>query len=304
MTHAFFKALLFLGAGSVIHGMHEEQNIQKYGGLKKYMPATRMTFLIGAIAISGIPPLAGFFSKDEILWNAYAHGGFGFWLIGIITAMFTAFYMFRLYILTFEGKSRFDEHHIHPHESPKIMTIPLLVLAFLSIVGGFVGLPKVFAGEHGNAFENWLEPVFRQAHFQLMSYNEQSGFLEILLMVVSVVGASAAIFLAYYMYAKKTSLPNKVSAKSHAVYKVLFNKYYIDEIYDTAIVQPIYKISDKFLWKFTDVKIIDGFINGTASLIEKASSVFKKMQTGFVQFYAVIMVAGIAIALLWLMRLM
>lgn len=304
MTHAFFKALLFLGAGSVIHGMHEEQNIQKYGGLKKYMPNTRITFLVGAIAISGIPPLAGFFSKDEILWNAYSHGGFIFWLIGIITALFTAFYMFRLYILTFEGKSRFDEHHVHPHESPKIMTIPLLVLAFLSIVGGFVGLPKVFVGEHGNAFENWLEPVFKQAHFQLMSYGDHSGFTEVLLMVISVVGASAAILLAYYMYIKKTNLPDKVSTKFHGLHKILFNKYYIDEIYNAAIVQPIYNVSEKFLWKFNDVKIIDGLINGTASLVERVSTGIKKMQTGFTQFYAMIMVAGIAIALLWLMRLM
>jgi NADH-quinone oxidoreductase subunit L len=212
--------------------------------------------------------------------------------------------MFRLYILTFEGKSRFDEHHVHPHESSKVMTIPLMILAFLSIVGGFVGLPKVFAGEHGNALENWLEPVFKPAHFKLMSYAEHSGAMEVLLMVVSVIGASAAILLAYYMYAKKTSLPDKVSAKFHGLYKILFNKYYVDEIYNAAVVQPIYNVSEKFLWKFTDVKIIDGLINGTASLVERCSVVFKKLQTGFTQFYAVIMVAGIALALLWLMRLM
>ena len=184
------------------------------------------------------------------------------------------------------------------------MTVPLMALAFLSVVGGFVGLPKVFAGEHGNVFENWLEPVFKPAHYKLMSYSEHSGFMEIMLMVVSVIGASAAILLAYYMYIKKTNLPEKVSTKLHPLHKVLFNKYYIDEIYDTAIVQPIYKVSEKFLWKFTDVKIIDGLINGTASLVERGSAVIKKMQTGFTQFYAIIMVAGIAIALLWLMRLM
>ncbi|HMN48671.1 MAG TPA: NADH-quinone oxidoreductase subunit L, partial [Ignavibacteriaceae bacterium] len=149
MTHAFFKALLFLGAGSVIHAMHEEQDIQKFGGLKKYMPRTYLTFLIAALAISGIPPLSGFFSKDEILWYSYANGGLFFWIIGAGTAMMTAFYMFRLYILTFEGKERFG-HDKHPHESPAVMTIPLMVLAVLAAVGGFIGIPEIFSGEHGN----------------------------------------------------------------------------------------------------------------------------------------------------------
>ena len=304
MTHAFFKALLFLGAGSVIHGMHEEQNIQKYGGLKKYMPATQKTFLIGAIAISGIPPFAGFFSKDEILWNAYAHGGIIFWLIGIITALFTAFYMFRLYILTFEGTSRFDAHHVHPHESPKVMTIPLMILAGLSAVGGFIGMPKVFVGEHGNVFENWLEPIFKFANTRLANYGDHSAFEEILLMTLSVIGASLAIYLAIRMYLKKSKLADTISGKYHGLYTLLLNKYYIDEIYDAAIVQPIYKISDRFLWKFTDIKIIDGLVNGVASVTEKSSAIIRKLQNGVAQLYAVIMVAGIALALLWLIKVM
>ncbi|MFZ1518164.1 MAG: NADH-quinone oxidoreductase subunit L [Ignavibacteriaceae bacterium] len=157
MTHAFFKALLFLGAGSVIHAMHHEQDIQKYGGLKKYMPRTYLTFLIAALAISGIPPLSGFFSKDEILWQAYANGGLFFWILGAGTAMMTAFYMFRLYLLTFEGTPRFG-HDKHPHESPAVMTLPLIVLAVLAVIGGFVGIPEIFSGEHGNQFHNFLAP--------------------------------------------------------------------------------------------------------------------------------------------------
>src|SRR4030065_1337764 len=162
MTHAFFKALLFLGAGSVIHSMLEVQDIRQYGGLKKYMPVTYGTFLVAAVAISGIPPLSGFFSKDEILWYSFTNLGFIFWLIGVITALMTAFYMFRLYFMTFEGKEKFsakgrstsggDHNKAHPHESPKIMTVPLIVLAVLSAIGGFIGIPEIFSGENGNIF--------------------------------------------------------------------------------------------------------------------------------------------------------
>ncbi|MGB5287213.1 MAG: NADH-quinone oxidoreductase subunit L, partial [Ignavibacteriaceae bacterium] len=159
MTHAFFKALLFLGAGSVIHSMHEVQDIRQYGGLKKYMPITYGTFLVAATAISGIPPLSGFFSKDEILWYSYANLGIVFWAIGVITAILTAFYMFRLYFMTFEGKEKFDHHKQHPHESPKLMTVPLIVLGILSAIGGFIGIPEIFSGEHGNLFHTWLAPV-------------------------------------------------------------------------------------------------------------------------------------------------
>lgn len=203
MTHAFFKALLFLGAGSVIHGMHEEQNIQKYGGLKKYMPTTFKTFFVAAVAIAGIPPLSGFFSKDEILWFSYINGGFLFWLIGVITALMTAFYMFRLLNLTFEGKPRFDEHHIHPHESPKVMTVPLIILAVLSAIGGFIGIPEIFSGEHGNLFHNWLVPVFAGAERKLAHFGMHSHLEEIILMLVSVFGALGSILFARYVYLKK-----------------------------------------------------------------------------------------------------
>lgn len=300
MTHAFFKALLFLGAGSVIHGMHEEQNIQKYGGLKKYMPTTFKTFFVAAVAIAGIPPLSGFFSKDEILWFSYINGGFLFWLIGVITALMTAFYMFRLLNLTFEGKPRFDEHHIHPHESPKVMTVPLIILAVLSAIGGFIGIPEIFSGEHGNLFHNWLVPVFAGAERKLAHFGMHSHLEEIILMLVSVFGALGSILFARYVYLKKPSIAEKTSTKFRGVYKLLFNKYYVDEVYELLIVNPIVKVSDKFLWKITDTKIIDGLINYTASLINFLADKIRKVQTGAAQFYAIIMVLGIAAALFWI----
>jgi NADH-quinone oxidoreductase subunit L len=302
VTHAFFKALLFLGAGSVIHGMHDEQDIRKYGGLKKYMPRTAKTFLIAAIAISGIPPFAGFFSKDEILWKAFSVGGTGFWIVGAITALFTAFYMFRLYFLTFEGKPRFDEHHVHPHESPALMTIPLAVLAFLSVFGGFLGMPAVFVGESGNVFASWLEPVFKAANGKLFTGVEHSHFTEILLMAVSVAGAALAIYFARYIYLNRQDIAEKAAQKYKGLYTLLLNKYYVDEVYDAAVITPIYKTSDGFLWKIADVKLIDGLLNKSAALVEMVSNAIKKLQTGITQFYAVIMMTGILLVLLWIIK--
>lgn len=299
MTHAFFKALLFLGAGSVIHAMHEEQNIQYYGGLKKHLPKTAITFLIAALAISGIPPLSGFFSKDEILWYSFTNGGFLFWLIGALTALITAFYMFRLYFLTFEGKERFG-HDKHPHESPVVMVIPLIILAGLSAIGGFIGVPEIFSGEHGNLFHSWLTPIFRNAERKLIMYGTHSHFQEILLMSLSVAGAAASIFLARHIYLKKPSIAVNTANKFKSIYNLLWNKYFVDEVYDATIVNPIVKGSDKFLWKIADNKIIDGLVNGTASIIGSVSGVIRKIQTGVTQFYAIIMVAGIAAALFWI----
>lgn len=300
MTHAFFKALLFLGAGSVIHGMHDEQNIQKYGGLKKYMPKTYATFFIAALAISGVPGLAGFFSKDEILWNAYSNGGFVFWLIGAVTALMTAFYMFRLVSLTFYGHERFDHHHVHPHESPSVMTVPLMILAFLSVVGGYIGLPKVFAGEHGNLFENWLEPIYAPAQEKLAMYSTSTHLEEILLMSISVALALYGIYFALHVYRKNSKIAENFANRFKGLYKLLLNKYFVDEVYEAAVVQPIQKGSEKVLWKFTDVKLIDGTVNGAATIVDKISGVIRKVQTGVVQSYALIMVAGIALVFLWL----
>lgn len=300
MTHAFFKALLFLGAGAVIHGMHDEQNIQKYGGLKKYMPKTYLTFLVATLAISGIPGFSGFFSKDEILWNAYARGGFVFWFMGILTALMTAFYMFRLLSLTFYGKEKFDNHHVHPHESPSVMTVPLIILAVLSIIGGYIGLPAIFVGEHGNLFENWLAPIYETAELRLEHFGAQSHLMELLLMTVSVILIVASIFYALKIYNKKPAIAENISKRFKGVYNLLLNKYFVDETYEALIVQPVQKGSEKILWKFADTIIIDGIVNGTAKLVDAVSGVIRKIQTGVVQFYALIMVAGIALALLLL----
>ena len=299
MTHAFFKALLFLGAGSIIHAMHDEQNIQHYGGLKKYMPVTYITFLIAALAISGIPPFSGFFSKDEILWFSFTNGNITYWFIGAFTAVLTAFYMFRLIYLTFEGKERFG-HDKHPHESPKVMTVPLVTLAVLSLIGGFIGIPALFSGEHGNRFENWLEPIFANAQTKLAMFGTHSQSQEILFMTITFMGAVAAILLARYMYLKNTEAPSRVSKKFSGLYNILFNKYFVDEAYDAAIVTPIVKGSESILWKIADNKLIDGAVNGTASLIGFISKGIRKIQTGVAQFYALMMMLGIVIALFWI----
>lgn len=299
MTHAFFKALLFLGAGSVIHAMHEEQDIQNYGGLKKYLPKTALTFLVAAFAISGIPPLSGFFSKDEILWYSYANGGLLLWLIGVMTALLTAFYMFRLYFLTFEGKPRFS-HDKHPHESPNVMLIPLMILAVLSAVGGFIGVPEIFSGEHGNLFHNWLSPIFKASEGKLALYGTHSHFEEILLMVISVVGAAGSIYFARYIYTQKPSIAVQTSKRFSKLYNLLWNKYFVDEAYEATIVDPIVKSSESFWWKIVDNKIIDGFVNSTAVVIDFISQRIRKMQTGVAQFYALVMMSGIVIALFWI----
>lgn len=299
MTHAFFKALLFLGAGSVIHSMHEEQNIQNYGGLKKYMPKTYLTFLIAALAISGFPGLSGFFSKDEILWYSFINGGFVLWLVGAFTAMLTAFYIFRLFSLTFLGQERFDHHKIHPHESPSVMTIPLIILAVLSVIGGYVGIPEVFSGENGNLFESWLAPIYEPAERLLMHSETYSHTLEIILMFVSVVLALSAIYFAIHVYTKNRTIAENLSNNFKKLYNLLLNKYYVDEIYDAAIVNPIKIGSEKVLWKFTDAFIIDGIVNGVARIIGLVSGFIRKIQTGVAQFYALIIVAGIALILFW-----
>ena len=300
MTHAFFKALLFLGAGSVIHSMHDVQDIRHYGGLKKYMPVTYSTFLVAATAISGIPPFSGFFSKDEILWYSYANIGIVFWLIGVITAILTAFYMFRLHFLTFEGKEKFDHHKQHPHESPKLMTVPLIVLGVLSAIGGFIGIPEIFSGEHGNLFHTWLAPVFKTAEIKLMNIGSHSHFEEILFMLISIVAAVAGILYARYVYLKKPAVADKTANRFKGTYNILLNKYFLDEAYEASVVNPIVKGSENILWKIADNKIIDGTINYLAKLIDNISGTIKKIQTGIAQSYAMIMVLGVLIALLWL----
>lgn len=297
MTHAFFKALLFLGSGSVIHGMHEEQDIQKMGGLKKHMPITYKTFLIGTLAISGIPIFSGFFSKDEILWFAWLNGSPVLWGVGALAALCTAFYMWRLTALTFHGEERFDHHHVHPHESPATMTIPLIVLAVLSAFGGLLGIPHVIghALHIPNMLEHWLEPVFARSVPFLPVHTGDHTTTEITLMVVSTCIALTGIFAAKSLYANGTEKARALGAKFSGVYKLLWNKWYVDEVYNTAIVGPIYAASKDFLWKIVDVIVIDGIVNGSARAIGASGNALRKIQSGVAQNYALVMMLGIAI---------
>ncbi len=291
MTHAFFKALLFLGSGAVIHAMHDEQDIQKMGGLQKYMPWTFRTFVIGSFAISGFPLLSGFFSKDEILWKSFADGAPWMWVIAALAAGVTAFYMFRLVSLTFLGKERFDHHHVHPHEAPKTMLIPLLILALFSIIGGYVGIPHVLGGH--NYFEEFLEPVFAGANAKMMLPMHDSAALELGLMAVSVAVGLLGMFAGWKIFTEKPEIAENTAKKFSGLHKLLWNKYFVDEAYDAVIVNPIKQTSDKFLWKIFDVKIIDNTLNFSAKFVEATSNILRRIQTGVVQSYAVIFVAGI-----------
>jgi len=299
MTHAFFKALLFLGAGSVIHAMSAEQDMRKMGGLKKYLPITYPTMLIATLAITGIPGLSGFFSKDEILWKSFSslNGHPLLWVIGFVTAGLTAFYMFRLIYLTFHGRERMDDktkHHLH--ESPRTMTVPLILLAVFSVIGGWIGMPHIFGVV--NYFEHWLEPVMAHgagaAEGPMLAAGGGDTGTEVLLMVVSVVLVLVAIFAARYYYLKNTQAATSLSEKLSGVHQLLLNKYYVDEIYGAVIVRPVV-YGSIFLWKVVDVVIIDGFANGMATIIRDISELLKNIQTGQVRKYATIFVVGVVI---------
>ncbi len=297
MTHAFFKGLLFLGSGSVIHGMHEEQDIRNMGGLKSKMKVTFITFMIGTLAISGIPPLSGFFSKDEILYMNFINAGILPYLLSLVTAGMTAYYMFRLVSLTFYGKPRYDEKHVHPHESPATMTVPLIILAVLSAVGGFIGLPH-FTGTK-NYLKEWLSPVFAKAEATILSYRPEHPHevsTELMLVAVSIAVAVTGIIIAYRRFANIDKIPGQT-----AVSKILENKLYVDEFYDKVIVNPLQRFSDSFLWKIFDMKIIDGAVNGIARYISSISFDWRRIQTGVIQDYTTITVAGVVIIVLYLL---
>ncbi len=286
MTHAFFKALLFLAAGSVIHGMGGEQDIRKMGGLKARMPTTYWTFLMATLAISGIPPFSGFFSKDEILFNALTadRGHFLLWLIGAAAAGLTAFYMFRLLILTFHGDCRADEHtREHIHESPPSMTFPLVVLGVLSVIGGFVDLPLHLLW--GNRLGHLLAPVF-EAHAE----HHAMGF-ELGMMAVSVAIALAGIGAAYAMYVANPALPERLATSLRGPYEWVFNKYWIDELYDAVVVGPTVALSN-WLWRSFDVGVIDALVNGTGRGVLANSRMARRLQSGDVQQYALSLLLG------------
>ncbi len=295
LTHAFFKALLFLGAGSVIHAVSNEQDMRKMGGLKGKLPITFATMLIGTIAISGIPPFAGFFSKDEILAAAFAHST-TMYVIGVITAMFTSFYMFRMLYLTFYGKFRGtaeQEHHLH--ESPSTMTIPLMVLAALSILGGLIGIPKVLGGNHW--LEHFLAPVFEKSA-ALLPHTETSSSVEITLMIVSVAGALIALAYAYVRYVKKSHVPAEDNEERPGLVSLSYHKFYVDEIYDWLIRKPLDGLSI-FFYKVVDLLAIDGLVNGLGKISVRSSKGLRLLQSGNVGFYIFMMVAGIIAILIF-----
>jgi NADH-quinone oxidoreductase subunit L len=349
MTHAFFKACLFLGAGSVIHGCGGEQDMRKMGGLRKYMPSTHWTMAIATYAIAGLPFLAGFVSKDEILANAWGYAPV-IWGVGAIAAGFTAFYMGRLYFMTFWGTYRGGnaeshaghdlipdhghadkahgghEHSHDPHESPLSMTGVLWVLAGLSIVGGLIGWPAALGGSHPTTFQRWLEPVLLPIKGAAYHFHEASHALEWTLMAISVAIAAFGVLLAYWLYVRRAPVPDVLEQRLGIVHRVLAAKYYVDELYDATVIAGTLAFS-RILWWF-DMWVVDGIVNGTRNLTVVAlghgsnlfdkyvvdgavngvaagakggSMMLRRVQSGLVQNYALIMGGGIVlIALVYL----
>ena len=309
MTHAFFKGLLFLAAGSVIHGVGGEQDMRKMGGLRSFMPWTFGTMGIATLAIAGIPPLAGFWSKDEILWRAYNANPL-YWLIGVITACITSFYMFRLMYMTFGGDYRgapvggthgHDDHghghgHGWPHESPWVMLGPLVVLAILSVVGGFVGI--------GNGFEHFLAPVFNTAPGAEIAAEATgeaaSKGMEYLLMGVSVTVAFAGWFLAYFLYSRRPELPERVATSLGRLYHAVANKYYVDELYASLFAKPLLEGSTAILWKGVDQGVIDASVNSAADSARHISDNVRHMQSGNLRSYAGWVAAGGAVVIAYM----
>jgi NADH-quinone oxidoreductase subunit L len=310
MTHAFFKGLLFLGAGSVIHAVGGEQDMRKMGGLRSYIPWTFLTMSIASLAIAGFPPLAGFFSKDEILWKVFSseRGSGVLWLIGVITAFITSFYMFRLWFMTLFGDYRgaevdahghgshgHDSHqHGEPHESPAVMLVPLAILAVLSIVGGWVGI--------GNRFDNFLAPVFEPFKSVIVatqvppvqSLAESGSHMELYLTAVSVAAAFLGFYLAYLLYHKRQDLPQKIADSLGGFYQAVVHKYYIDELYAVLFVKPLVDGSTRILWQDVDRKVIDAAVNDSADGARQVSDEVRHMQSGNIRSYAGWIAAGSA----------
>jgi NADH-quinone oxidoreductase subunit L len=315
MTHAFFKGLLFLAAGSVIHGIGGEQDMRKMGGLRKYMPWTFWTMTIATFTIAGFPPLAAYFSKDEILWKAFSspNGSWVYWLIGVITAFLTSFYMFRLWFMTFfgdyRGTSGHDGHdsgaaaphghehgHGDPHESPWVMLGPLVILAVLSVVGGWVGV--------GGRFEHFLAPVFLSGNAAELAH-ESAGQTtgsgtETILTLISVSAAILGLLLAWMLYLRRPQLPARIAASLGGLYRTVANKYYVDEIYSALFVKPLIEGSTTFLWHGVDQGLIDASVNESAHAAREASDDVRHMQSGNLRSYAAWVAAGGAVVIAYM----
>jgi NADH-quinone oxidoreductase subunit L len=342
-THAFFKALLFLGSGAVIHALAGEQDLRNMGGLKKYLPITYWTFLIGALAIAGFPLLSGFFSKDEILFRTFVgtevngHRGYPvLWLIGAITSLLTAVYMFRLVFLTFHGERRTAAHgsehpeeeehaahggHAHaPHDAPPSMAIPLVVLAIGSVVAGYVGVPHALGGS--NWLERFLHPSFvvsAESHAATVTEPPVTGLqtvalqaaeptqeaahdevgTERMLMGISTGIALAGIGIAWFFWRRRTDLPVSMARNYSGLYRLLLNKYYVDDIYDAVIVQPIKLVSTGVLWKGIDAGLIDGAVNGVGAMVSGMSRALRRLQTGSIRTYSASLFFGAVMVLGW-----
>jgi NADH-quinone oxidoreductase subunit L len=312
MTHAFFKGLLFLAAGSVIHSVGGEQDMRKMGGLRQYMPVTFATMGIATLAIAGIPPFAGFWSKDEILWQAFGTS-WVYWLIGVITAFITSFYMFRLMYMTFGGEYRggapdqghsphgHDDHghdnhghgHGDPHESPWVMLGPLVILAVLSVFGGFVG--------YGNRFEHFLAPVFQQGANVIAQETSDAGkSTEYLLMVISISVAGLGWLLAWLLYSRRPQLPARIAASLGGLYQAVVHKYYVDEIYAAVFVKPLIEGSTTILWHGVDQDVIDATVNNSATAAREVSDAARQMQSGNLRSYAGWVAAGGAVVIAYM----
>jgi NADH-quinone oxidoreductase subunit L len=285
MTHAFFKALLFLGSGSVIHGLSGEQDLRKMGGLRRHMPITAWTFLLGALANAGIVPLAGFWSKDEILYAAFSSGHGAVWVLGAGGAFLTAFYMLRCYYLAFEGPSRVGSHAAHHlHESPPVMSVPLVILAVFTVSVGFIGVPP----EHG-IYHRFVEPVFATAGGPV-AHAAPVG--ELPMAILSLAIALAGILVATRFYVWRPEIPGRLAERYGGVYRILLNKYYVDELYEALFVEPIRRGS-VWLWRQFDELVIDGSVNGVGGLVRTGALALRHVQTGYVMTYVLSFILGV-----------
>lgn len=298
MTHAFFKALLFLGAGSVIHALNGTQDMRKMGDLKETMPKTYWTMLVGVGAIAGVPLLSGFFSKDEILWNAYSSvlGGNFLYTVGAITAALTAFYMFRLFFMTFHGESSWGKG-ITAHESPPIMTVPLIVLAILAAIGGYLGIPESLGGN--NYFHHFIGYTSPDATGIHDITDPQLPLPEKVIMTISTLASVLGIGLAFQMYVRDPSIPSRIAKGLPRLHTLLSRKYYVDEIYRYLFVNPLRKGSE-VIWKSFDLGIIDGIVNGSGRLTTQMGGHLRRLQTGVVQNYAAAFFLGVILILFYL----
>ena len=309
MTHAFFKALLFLCAGSVIHAMGGTQDMFQMGGLRKKIPWTYATMLVATLAISGAPLFAGFFSKDQILFDAYAGANANFLLyaLGTAGALLTACYMFRLIFLTFHGEPRYDEHHVHVHESPKVMLVPLVILAILSVIGGWFVLPTYWGGK--DYFKSFLDPVFGASQELAMKlhpgYTEPPHSLEYQMAAIAVIVAFIGFLIALYLYIIRPSAAKKLANGLRPIYTLLWNKYWVDELYGAVIIGPLIWLSRNVLWKVIDVGLIDGTVNGSAFVSRGVGGGLRRMQGGNTRSYAAWVVIGavaVTVFFVWMVR--